>query len=301
MNDLFVSRIPDNNIFHILYDLYMYYDASYSNIYVYYDEQHNNAIHINNPCQKWRKFVLERVFQCQVKYTNDLFIYNYPKRSPFQHIYYIKYEKNQLLLDMLKHIIPSNKGTYILLNQRKENNRYLYDTKTGEPIHLFLEKNKHLFHIPFQFCCFDDMTPEEQYEICSKAAIFISAHGAACTNIIFTPISTPLIEINFRKDWYCDPVCDNHFHNKISFDTRCNGPLLHPEYHKADFHNLSYLLGKKYYEITPYKYGGTFRDRNPISKETIYIDGQYLLQLITKILILTSSLSQKSHPTYPNA
>lgn len=294
----FVSRIPDNNIFHILYDLYMYYDASYSDIYIYYDEQSKN-IDINHPCQNWRKFILEAVFQCKVKYTNQLSVYNYPKRNPFQHTRYIKYDKDNVFVEMLKHIIPtSDCGKYILLNQRKENNRYMYDTITGLPIHIFLEQNQNKFPIPFRFCCFDDMTPEEQYHICSEAALFISAHGAACTNMIFTPSSASLIEINFRKDWYCDPVCDQHFHNKISFDTRCNGTLLHPGYHKADFHNLSHLLGKKYYEITPDRYTGQFRDRNPISKENIHINGQYLVKLIHKI---TASLpSQKSHPTYPN-
>ena len=294
----FVSRIPDDNIFHILYDLYMYYDASYSDIYIYYDEQSKN-IDINHPCQKWRKFILESVFQCKVKYTNQLSVYNYPKRNPFQHTRYIKYDKDPVFVEMLTHIIPTNEyGKYILLNQRKENNRYIYDTITGLPIHIFLEQNQNKFPIPFRFCCFDDMTPEEQYHICSEAALFISAHGAACTNMIFTPSSASLIEINFRKDWYCDPVCDQHFHNKISFDTRCNGTLLHPGYHKADFHNLSHLLGKKYYEITPDRYTGQFRDRNPISKENIHINGQYLVKLIHKI---TASLpSQKSHPTYPN-
>jgi hypothetical protein len=127
------------------------------------------------------------------------------------------------------------------------------------------------------------MTPQEQYDICSGAALFISAHGAACTNMIFMPISTPIIEINFRKHWYCDPVCDNHFHNKISFDTNCDGGLIHPHYHKADFHNLSHLLGKKYYEITPDKYSGKFRDKNPISKENIHINGEYLIKLIIRI------------------
>lgn len=296
--NLFVSRIPDNNIFHILYDLYMYYDASYSDIYIYYDEQSKN-IDINHPCQNWRKFILEAVFQCKVKYTNQLSVYNYPKRNPFQHTRYIKYDKDNVFVEMLKHIIPtSDCGKYILLNQRKENNRYMYDTITGLPIHIFLEQNQNKFPIPFRFCCFDDMTPEEQYHICSEAALFISAHGAACTNMIFTPSSASLIEINFRKDWYCDPVCDQHFHNKISFDTRCNGTLLHPGYHKADFHNLSHLLGKKYYEITPDRYTGQFRDRNPISKENIHINGQYLVKLIHKIT--TSLPSQKSHPTYPN-
>jgi hypothetical protein len=177
---------------------------------------------------------------------------------------------------MLKHIDTPEHGKYILLNQRKQNNRYMYDTITGLPIHIFLQQNQDQFHIPFKFCCFDDMTPEEQYHICSESALFISAHGAACSNIIFT-----------------------HFHNKISFDTKCNGPLLHAEYHKADFHNLSHLLGKKYYEITPDRYSGKFRDRNPISKENIHINGRYLVKLIHKII--ASSPFQKSHPTYPDA
>ena len=29
--------------------------------------------------------------------------------------------------------------------------------------------------------------------------------------LIFTHKSTPLIEINLRKHWYCDNVCDDHF------------------------------------------------------------------------------------------
>jgi hypothetical protein len=63
----------------------------------------------------------------------------------------------------------------------------------------------------------------------------------------------------------------------------CDGGLIHPHYHKADFHNLSHLLGKKYYEITPDKYSGNFRDKNPISKENIHINGEYLIKLIIRI------------------
>jgi len=280
---VFISRIQDNNIFHILYNLIMYYDASYSMIYMYYDESHRDISNINSSCQKWRKFLLERIFRTDVKYTNKLLVYNQPKRSPFSHNRYIKYDKDPILLQMLKNVIPAENGKYILMNQRKENNRYIYDTKTNIPIHLFLEKYKETFHIPYRYCCFDDMTPEEQYNICSEAALFICGHGAACTNMIFMPISTPVIEINFRKDWFCDPVCDDHFHNKISFDTKCNGSLIHPGYHKADFHNLCHLIGKKYYEITPDKYSGRFRDRNPISKENIHINGEYLIKLINRI------------------
>ena len=277
---ILVSRMPDNNIFHILYDLFMYYDDTIREVYIY--NNLHNPIDIDNPCQKWRRFVLHRIFKSEIKYTNELFVYNYPKRQPFDHMHYIKNEISTTLLDMLKNIIPQNKGKYILINQRHENNRYMYDTSTGEPIHYFL--TKYNFEIPVRYCCFDDMQPEEQYEICSNAAVFISMHGAACTNIIFTPISTPLIEINFRKYWFCDPVCDAHFNQEISFDTKCNGSLIHSHYHKADFHNLCGLMGKKYYEITPDKYTGRFRDRNPISKENIHINGIYLIGLIKNVL-----------------
>jgi hypothetical protein len=283
LEQVFVSRIQDNNIFHILYDLVMYYDPSYTTVYIYYDEHHRDDSNINNPCQKWRKFLLERIFNTNVRYTNNLFLYNQPIRSPFNHTHYIKYDSDPILLQMLKNVIPAENGKYILMNQRKENNRYIYDTHSNIPIHMFLEKYKESFHLPYRYCCFDDMTPQEQYDTCSGAALFISAHGAACTNMIFMPISTPIIEINFRKHWYCDPVCDNHFHNKISFDTKCDGPLIHKDYHKADFHNLSHLLGKKYYEITPDKYSGNFRDKNPISKENIHINGEYLIKLINRI------------------
>jgi hypothetical protein len=282
-DDVLVSRHSDNNIFHILYDLTMYYDPSYKNIYIYNDQ----TLDIENPCQKWRRYLLKRIFNIagNVQYTSQLFVYNHPKRNPYDHIHYIKYTTSPIILEMLKNVIPpapSKGSTYILLNQRRKNNRYVYDSLTGEPIHLILNKNQ--FSIPFRYCCFDEMTPEEQYDACSNAAIFISMHGAACTNLIFTPISTPLIEINFRKDWYCDPVCDAHFNQKIPFESKCDGSLIHPDYHKADFHNLCYLLGKKYYEITPEKYTGRFRDRNPISKENIHINGIYLIGVINALL-----------------
>ncbi len=120
---VFISRIQDNNIFHILYNLIMYYDASYSMIYMYYDESHRDISNINSSCQKWRKFLLERIFRTDVKYTNKLLVYNQPKRSPFSHNRYIKYDKDPILLQMLKNVIPAENGKYILMNQRKENAR----------------------------------------------------------------------------------------------------------------------------------------------------------------------------------
>ena len=109
-------------------------------------------------------------------------------------------------------------------------------------------------------------------------------HGAACTNLIFTPKDVVFIEINFRTNWYCDPVCDEHFTCKIGINEKCNGPLLHKNYHKADYHNLSYLLGRKYFEINPICYGGKFIDRNPISKESIYVNSKQIIDIINNSL-----------------
>jgi hypothetical protein len=164
-----------------------------------------------------------------------------------------------------------------LFNQRSINNRYLYDANTELPLQDFLLLKD--LKVPLKICSFDTMTPEEQYEFCSKAIIFISAHGAGCTNCIFTPIDCPLIEINLRTHWYCDPVCDDHFYEKISINKKCETKLDKP-FHKADYHNLCSLINKKYFEIEPLYYSGKFMSRNPISKEKIYIDGEKLLEII---------------------
>jgi hypothetical protein len=124
---------------------------------------------------------------------------------------------------------------------------------------------------------------EEQYDICSDAALFICGHGAGCTNLIFTPKNCPLIEINFRNHWYCDPVCEDHYNGTISINEKCNGKLCYREYfHKADYHNLCHLIDKKYLEVEAVEYGGRFLSKNPISKQRIYIDGNQLAHTILK-------------------
>jgi len=69
-------------------------------------------------------------------------------------------------------------------------------------------------------------------------------------------------------------------------NAKCDGKLsFRPYFHKADYHNLCYLLNKKYIEIEAVKYDGGFLSRNPISKKNIYIDGENLIQYIDKLLI----------------
>lgn len=276
MDNTYVSNISDNNIFHIFYHISKYHSEDYTKIFIL-----STNIDIQNKCQQWRFFVMNKIYK-NVQYISRNIINNSIINSSYDHMNFIKYQKNEFFVKLIKNLIPANSGKYILINQRKLNNRYVYDYATKEGLDKILKTTQ--FKIPIKTCCFDDMTIEEQYNICSGAKVFISMHGAACTNLIFTPEDVIFIEINFRTNWYCDPVCDDHFNCKIGMNDKCNGSLLHKNYHKADYHNLSYLLGRKYFEINPICYSGRFLDRNPISKENIYVDSKQIIDIINNSL-----------------
>ena len=71
----------------------------------------------------------------------------------------------------------------------------------------------------------------------------------------------------------------------MKINDQCQGKLNYRKsYHKADFHNLSYLVGKKYIEISPVKYKGVFTSRNPISKQKIFVDGNLLVSTVEDCL-----------------
>jgi hypothetical protein len=271
---MLISENNDYNIFHIfVFDIIKYYNSDIKEVYI-------NDLNIDKEqlTQKWRYFVMKKLYS-DVRYTintNRNIIYH----NSYNCWKFINYSIDNHILEIVNKINSKSHGEYILLNQRSINNRYLYDNETELPLEDYLRK----FNFPFKCCNFENMTPEEQYEICSKALVFISVHGAGCTNLIFTPIDCPLIEINFRTNWYCDPVCDDHFHKIIDINDKCDGELTYSkEYHKADYHNLCYLIGKKYIEIDAIKYKGGFNDRNPINKKKVYINGKNLLNLINKI------------------
>ena len=264
-NPSLISTISDNNIFHIFaFDIIKNFNPKYSQVYISIQN-----INPNSNVQKWRYFVMNKLYDfCE--YTNKkINVKKINKFSKYDCWKFIKYNKSQHIQKIYRKINSNNKldGKYILLNIR-QNDRFLYDNISGIKLENYLQQNKHKLKAPFMYCDFGQITPEEQYNICSNARIFISAHGAGCTNIIFTPNSTPLIEVNFRKHWYCDKVCDDHFHGNISMNEKCDGKLTYrPYFHKADYHNLCYLIDKKYIEIEAIKYDGGFLSRNPISKK----------------------------------
>ena len=239
----FVSKIKDNNIFHIFLHIVIFYDSSYSKVFIYCKD-----LNLEDPCQKWRYFVMQKLYNLVFYSTNKIEIHNKTTYEGYDCWNFIKYNPCPFLGNIYNILSPQKpvekSSRYILLNQRNIDNRYLYDYNTKEKLENYLlSKN---LKLPLKICNFINMSPSEQYEICSNSAVFISAHGAGCTNLIFTPKDTPFIEINFRKHWYCDNVCDDHFYNKISINEKCEGTLNYRSYfHKADYHNLCHLIEKK--------------------------------------------------------
>merc|ERR1711907_217520 len=94
-NNILVSKIQDNNIFHIFFEIIQYYSPNYQDIYIY-----ENNIDKNNQCQKWRVFVMEKLYGKQLKYTNTL-IQNTRFNNGYNHNTFIKYPPNKFLIDLV--------------------------------------------------------------------------------------------------------------------------------------------------------------------------------------------------------
>jgi hypothetical protein len=277
--DTWISNIKDNNIFHCLaFDIIKKYNPNYKSVYIY-----ENNINKENPVQKWRLFTMKKLYpNINVRYIDrtEEIEGTHPSYNCWR---FIDYMKDSHIINIVNKLKSTSKGEYILLNQRNINNRYLYENESNVPLQDYLSKKT--FKLPFKVCSFDIMTPEEQYEACSKAAIFISVHGAGCTNLIFTPSECPLIEINFRKHWYCYPVCQDHLNGITSINEKCTSFLtvgMKP-FFKADYHNLCRLINKKYTEVEVEKYEG-FLAVNPIKKRSLYVNGSKLVKLIESYL-----------------
>jgi len=273
-----VSKIKDQNIFHIFaFDIIKYYDSKYKNVII-----DSNNLDLENPCQKWRCFVMEKIYN-DVKYSKNITQENNITHNGYNYWKFINYKPDTHIRKLYNIISSRNDGKYILINQRNLEDRYLYDYSTKAKLEDYLATQD--LKLPLKVCNFGNMPPEKQYEMCADCALLISAHGAGCTNLIFTPKNAPLIEVNLRKNWYCDSVCDNHYYGRISINEKCDGELKHyPYFHKADYHNLCRLIGKKYLEIEAIEYSEGFNSRNPISKKRIFIDGGDIVKKVNMLI-----------------
>ena len=177
-----------------------------------------------------------------------------------------------------------SKAPVVVFSLRKQN-RILCDTHTKQPIEtLIAEKYGHQ-----SIVYFESMDAQDQLRILQNCKIFCGVHGANLVNLVFTRTNAHVIEVDFKKHWYCDPVCEQHYSGKLRSDQKCNGKCTRGCYHKADYHNLSLLCGKQYSSISA-EYTEKFNDRNPINVQKVYIDFNKLSMCIDNALTSTTKL-----------
>ncbi len=284
----YFTRYKDENLFHIFFaDILSVYgmkiEAGHSIFIV------KNEINPDSSVQIWRRYLLSKLFD-SVHYIeeSELDSIQNPielKEGAFQFDIhdFIKYRRKKSLIrfiDSLKS--PPSQDKYILLVQRNMDDRFLHDDVSDEPIETVLLERMNELPLPLKIANFAELDPQEQESICSGAKIFIAMHGAGLTNLIFTPPDCQIIEVNYRRHWYCDPVCDPHYNGMLAYDEDCGGPLtFKPEFHKADYHNLCGLLGKPYLEMEAERYEG-YTQAIPICRKRIYVDSNKLIGYINQ-------------------
>ena len=185
----------------------------------------------------------------------------------------------------------------------REHNRILYDNyekvnyNKNVLVHDILTKEVKKLNIPFKTTSFDNKTFEEQADFLKDVKILIACHGASFTNLFLLPKNATIMEVSFRKYWYCDPVCQCHVSGQCPYKKDChtvsdsrhyNTRTKKLEYHKADYYNLSQLFGIGYKEILIEDANGYFKnpndkDYNPINLTNIYIDTNAMLDMIKKL------------------
>ena len=279
MDELYISHHQDVNIFHFFsLEISAIYKLKPKHIYLKY--------FIDNPVHRWRRDFISAL-GIQV-YTEDIpKTFSQTKDLPITGWLFDSWTFVQYLPDYKIMQIPNivRENFSILEKQsdiifiKRDKSRVLYDLD-GNLLHETLAK-----HIPaLKIVNFDNISFKEQVEILSNAAVLISCHGAANTNVIFMPRKSKFIEISFRNHWYCDPPCKEHFSGELDFKTKCNshGLTYRPYYHKADYHNLAKLCDIKYAEVS-LEYAEEFltTDINRINLRKIYVDH-------TKVLALTN-------------
>jgi hypothetical protein len=166
----------------------------------------------------------------------------------------------------------------------RKTDRVLYDYKSKRPLRDALQERVEPLGIELVIANFDRATFDYQARTLADAKIMLSCHGAANTNLFLLPQEAALLEVNFRKYWYCDPVCAKHQSGELPYRTDCGGPLTYRStFHKADYHNLSQVFGVRYKELE-IEDAEKFTSSNPIGLEKIFVNADNVAHNIREII-----------------
>lgn len=296
---LLVSKIIDVNIFHFFaVEINAVWQSVHNNkttnFFVFLQDYKNNGVH------RWRYDLLNCVVPT---FTNIEELHSHCRKNNVMIqqitdiIYpgwiidpwsFVDYTPNDVYMAFALTVkqslgITQTHGTYATLVTRKKS-RVLYDAQSKVCFENIFADYCQAHDIPHKIVCFDDVSLKEQADTLADTKVMLSCHGAGNTNVFLLPDNGHLMEINFRKHWYCDPVCDPHFSGTLSSTCQCKGQLTwRPYFHKADYHNLAKFFGKQYTELDIESVDG-FLDRNPINVRKVYIDANCILQKMSAIM-----------------
>lgn len=277
---MIISHYDDNaNIFHVLlkeFPVLMQYMKDYKRRDLVLKHTKSNA-----GVMDYRKMIYTPFFNVVTYNVNaeeaiNLQKFPYTIFNPFKYQPLKKHIEFCNALSVLKeyYYTENPKAPNIVFSLRKQN-RILIDTHTNSPIEdLIVEK-----YGQQSIVYFESMDAVEQLRILQNCKIFCGVHGANLVNLVFTRTNAHVIEIDFKKHWNCDPICNEHFNGTLQPHEKCKGKLTRGCYHKADYHNLSLLCGKKYTSISAENIE-KYNDRNPINVQKVYIDFQKLVMYI---------------------
>ena len=291
---ILVSSIVDVNIFHFFaLEVHAVWQImakvkNNHNYILYLENYEHNGVH------SWRKDLLTCILPTFTSvsdihtYCNEkaLFITNVANVAytgwiidPWTFVEYLPEPSYIQFADNVKHSlgIPQCEGIYATLVTRHKS-RILLDNCSHQLFEECFAQSCRQNNIPFKIVCFDNMSLKEQASALSDTKVMLSCHGAGNTNVFLLPQNGHLLEINFRKHWYCDPVCSPHFTGQLQSKCKCDGKLTwRPYFHKADYHNLAKFFGKKYTELE-FEFVEGYIDSNPINVKNVYIDSKYIMQ-----------------------
>jgi hypothetical protein len=174
---------------------------------------------------------------------------------------------------------------YVLLLQRSP--RTLVDKATG----LFSTIAQTMCDrgLQLQVATLGSLPPKGQFSLVRGASIIIAVHGAELTNMLFLNPKSAVIEITLRYGWCCDPVPEfaQGYQTKTQCVTSCK------PYHKADFANLAHALGHTYFYFDP-SYIEPPTDKNPISREKVFVDSKGLATLAQVVLSMVNKTTPRT-------
>ena len=172
-------------------------------------------------------------------------------------------------------VLPGLASECVLIQRR--DTRVLHAEETGGRLEDWLRPRLAAASIPFKTIVFEQLGPLDQWRAMSKARLLIGMHGSGLTNLVFTPESCEVIEIDLRHLWTCDPLCNAHRSGLLVPGEACSEQL--PRYHKADYHNLCGLYGRAYQALSAVS-GSVYRGMNPIDLSVCEVSGASLLAKI---------------------